>query len=370
MNINSPHPTILIVDDVPENLDFLGCLLKENYTIRRAVSGKQTLELAGMSPKPDLILLDVMMPEMDGYECLRRLRENPATRDIPVVFVTARDSTEDEHIGLNLGAIDYITKPLRPAVVQARVHNHVEMKLARDFLLDQTMSLESELRKLVQILSHHFQEPVRQQIIFTQMLERSLPKPINEMAELSLSQIMDGASRLRAMLHGVLLYLTACQAPPPTKPILADLAFDAAYRDVWEAVLSTNAEIIRVTLPAVLINEEQLRIVFRELLRNALEFRGTARIPRIQIEASLKDSEAEFSITDTGIGIPSQFHDRVFWIFERLDSEAGRPGIGIGLALVRKIIEGANGRVWIERSDENGSKFCFSLPRLGGEVSA
>ena len=139
--------TILVVDDTPDNLSVLGELLQPGYVVRAASSGRRALQVAVSDPRPDLILLDVMMPEMDGYEVLRRLRADPETASIPVIFVTAMDSTEEEEHGLELGAVDYITKPLRPAVVLARVRTHLELKRARDILSDHNRMLEAEVAR-------------------------------------------------------------------------------------------------------------------------------------------------------------------------------------------------------------------------------
>ncbi|MDD2743915.1 MAG: two-component system response regulator [Rhodocyclaceae bacterium] len=141
------QPTILIVDDTPENLSVLGELLQSTYRVRAANSGRRALQIAHGTPPPDLILLDVMMPEMDGFDVLAELRNNPATKHIPVIFVTAMDGTEDEEHGLDCGAVDYITKPIRPAIVLARVRSQLELKLARDILRDQNAYLESEVAK-------------------------------------------------------------------------------------------------------------------------------------------------------------------------------------------------------------------------------
>ncbi len=140
-----PHRTILIVDDNPENLTVLGELLRARYKVRAANSGARGLQLAAQQPPPDLILLDVMMPGMSGYEVLEQLRAAPETRDIPVIFTTSMGATEDEQLGLVLGAVDYITKPLRPAIVLARVHTHLELKQARDRLQRDNASLELEI---------------------------------------------------------------------------------------------------------------------------------------------------------------------------------------------------------------------------------
>jgi putative two-component system response regulator len=140
--------TILIVDDVPDNLAVLGELLRQSgYQVKVANSGRAALRFAAQLPRPDLILLDVMMPEMDGYQVLLALRDNPVTRDIPVMFLTALDASHDEQRGLDMGAADYISKPIRPSVVLARVRTQLEAKQARDLLRGQNSFLEAEVAR-------------------------------------------------------------------------------------------------------------------------------------------------------------------------------------------------------------------------------
>ncbi|MBL8258673.1 MAG: two-component system response regulator [Candidatus Competibacteraceae bacterium] len=139
--------TVLIVDDTPENILLLSALLQPHYRVRAATSGARALQVVASPPRPDLILLDVMMPEMDGYTVLERLKSEPGTADIPVVFVTALDRGSDEERGLALGAVDYISKPIKPAVVLARVKTHLELKLARDWLQDRNTVLEAEIAR-------------------------------------------------------------------------------------------------------------------------------------------------------------------------------------------------------------------------------
>jgi putative two-component system response regulator len=142
-----PASTLLIVDDQPENLATLGDLLEPHYRVIAATSGQRALRLAASGSPPELILLDVTMPEMDGYEVLARLREDPKTCDIPVIFVTARDAELDEEHGLKLGAADYITKPIRPAIVLARVLTQLENKQARDLLKNRNTWLAAEVNR-------------------------------------------------------------------------------------------------------------------------------------------------------------------------------------------------------------------------------
>jgi len=131
---NTEQPVILIVDDTPTNIDVLNNALRADYIVKAATSGKKALLIAFSDSPPDIILLDIMMPEMDGYEVCERLKNDPATQDIPVIFITAMNDTGDEELGLRLGAVDYITKPFSPALVKARVNNHIKLKQQRDQL--------------------------------------------------------------------------------------------------------------------------------------------------------------------------------------------------------------------------------------------
>ncbi len=148
--MNSPFApsgkcTVLVVDDTPDNLSLMSDLLRTDYKVKLAPSGERALQIVAGDSKPDLILLDIMMPDMDGYEVLRRLQFNPDTEDIPVIFLTAMSAAEDESIGLELGAVDYITKPVNAAIVMARVRNHLQLKRARDFLAQHNQFLEQEV---------------------------------------------------------------------------------------------------------------------------------------------------------------------------------------------------------------------------------
>jgi len=139
--------TVLIVDDTPQNLSILGELLQPLYRVRAANSGERALAIARSDLQPDIILLDVMMPGMDGYEVIRQLKQDEVTRDIPVIFVTALTESSEEQRGLALGAVDYITKPFNPEIVLARVNSQLELKQARDILSDQNAWLEKEIAK-------------------------------------------------------------------------------------------------------------------------------------------------------------------------------------------------------------------------------
>jgi len=146
-------PTILVVDDTPENIDVLKGVLQDQYTLRPAISGELALRLALVEPLPSLILLDIMMPGMDGYEVCRQLKANPRTRPIPVIFITARTETGDEVQGLALGAVDYLTKPVVPAIVKARVQTQLALLQARLELEEKNLILSDEKELLEDIVS-------------------------------------------------------------------------------------------------------------------------------------------------------------------------------------------------------------------------
>jgi sigma-B regulation protein RsbU (phosphoserine phosphatase) len=147
MNDQVEKQTVLVVDDTPTNIQVLMETLKDDYRIVAAVSGKRALQLAASDPPPDIILLDVMMPEMDGYEVCAGLKADAKTRDIPIIFITAKSEAQDETKGLALGAVDYITKPISPPVVQARVKSHLELKQAREILKNQNLILEQRVQE-------------------------------------------------------------------------------------------------------------------------------------------------------------------------------------------------------------------------------
>ena len=142
--------TVLVVDDAPDNLTLMNALLRDTYRVKVANSGENALRIVDADPKPDIILLDIMMPGMDGYEVMRQLQDDPILRDIPVIFLTAMTASDDEKVGLDLGAVDYITKPINPAIVLARVRNHLHLKAARDFLRNQSAFLSREVARRTQ----------------------------------------------------------------------------------------------------------------------------------------------------------------------------------------------------------------------------
>src|SRR5208283_3773417 len=151
MALTSEHRLVLIVDDTPTNIGVISGVLKDSFRTKVATNGEKALVIAGGEEKPDLILLDVMMPGMDGYEVCRRLKADPATRDIPVIFLTGQTGTDDETRGFEVGAVDYIHKPFSEAVVKARVRTHLMLREAHEQIARQLVAINIELEMARQI---------------------------------------------------------------------------------------------------------------------------------------------------------------------------------------------------------------------------
>jgi len=179
--MNTPNPTpppatVLVVDDTPANLSLMSDLLEDRYTVKVATGGARALKIARSDTPPDLILLDIMMPEIDGYEVCRQLQADVRTRDIPIIFLTARNEASDEQQGLELGAVDYITKPISPPIVLARVKSHLTLKRLRD--LDQVRL--AMLNQEKQLLDQEKQLLELEQMKTDKLMLNILPRPIAE----------------------------------------------------------------------------------------------------------------------------------------------------------------------------------------------
>ena len=161
MSTNADKQVILVVDDAPANIHVAQSILKDEYRIRIATTGAKALELVKTEPRPALVLLDVEMPGMDGYEVCRQLKASAETRDIPVIFLTGKTEAADETKGFKEGAVDYIHKPFSPAVMQARVHTHLMLREAREQLAKQLLSINQELEMARQIQLSFFRVNLR-----------------------------------------------------------------------------------------------------------------------------------------------------------------------------------------------------------------
>ncbi|WP_077033853.1 two-component system response regulator [Pelomonas sp. KK5] len=195
---------VLVVDDNPDNLALMAGLLKDRYRIVVAANGEKALQLAHHAEPPDLILLDIMMPGLSGHEVCRRLKADPATREIPVIFLTAMSATADEELGFELGAVDFITKPISPPIVRSRVETQLQLKRAADLLRDQNHSLEAEVER--------------------RTLELQAIQDVTILAMASMAETRDNetGNHIRRTQHYVKLLAEALRAHPRFAAVLSD----------------------------------------------------------------------------------------------------------------------------------------------------
>ncbi len=204
--------TILVVDDTPNNLSLMSGLLKDQYKVKIANNGDKALNIAQADGPPDLILLDIMMPGLSGYDVIRELKADPRTREIPVMFITAMSETEDERLGLELGAVDYITKPISPPILLARVATHLNIKRASDFLKDQNAFLEDEVNRR------------------TQEVQAIQDVTILAMASLAETRDNETGNHIRRTQHYVRLLANRLQSHPRFGYFLSDKTIELLFK--------------------------------------------------------------------------------------------------------------------------------------------
>ncbi|KIL98993.1 Phytochrome two-component sensor histidine kinase Cyanobacterial phytochrome B [Paramagnetospirillum magnetotacticum MS-1] len=227
-------------------------------------------------------------------------------------------------------------------------------------------AINADLRRFTEILAHHLQEPVRIQVTYVQTLAHLLPKPLSPEIEEVIGFVQVSAVRLRDLLHDAYLYLVVDRLPPPSEPVSAAEALQAAWRALSDRAEQAGAQLDTGSLPAVKVCRERLVDLFMVLLSNAIEFRSPDRPPRITVECADRETMWEFSVGDNGIGIEADYLERIFRVFERLHPRGRHAGTGVGLALARKIVEYAGGSIHARSAPGQGSTFLFTLPKIPG----
>jgi light-regulated signal transduction histidine kinase (bacteriophytochrome) len=224
----------------------------------------------------------------------------------------------------------------------------------------------SELEQFAYVASHDLQEPLRKVASFCQLLQRRYAGRLDAKADEYIEHAVDGAKRMQALINDLLAFSRVGRTAQQREPVSCGLLLAQAWANLAPEVRRSHATIEQGELPVVLGEASLLTAVFQNLLSNALKFRGD-RPPRISVSARRDGQYWLFSFADNGIGIDPQYADRIFVIFQRLHDRATYPGTGIGLAMVRKIIEYHGGRVWLDETATAGTRFCFTLPVLPGD---
>ena len=372
--------TILVVDDMPANLDVVTRHLEQHgYQVVVAQDGEEALARASFV-LPDLILLDVLMPGIDGFETCRRLKADLRTRDIPVVFMTALGDTADKLAGFEAGAVDYMTKPLDGAEVRARIDTHLTLHRLRCELAEQNAQLQRELtvhaqlqaalersnhelEQLAYVASHDMQEPLRMVASYLQLVADRYQGRLDADADEFIGYAVDGAKRMQALINDLLAYSRLGTQARPFEPTDCNAVVRTALHHLQVAIDESGAVIECGELPAVRGDATQLLQLFQNLLANAIKFHRPGVAPRVSLSAQAGAEGWRFAVTDNGIGIAPEYFERIFALFQRLHGRTEYPGTGIGLALCKKIVERHGGHIGVESEPGRGSTFWFTLPR-------
>ncbi|KAB2933338.1 MAG: response regulator [Leptonema illini] len=349
-NIEKAEETILIVDDTPGNVQFLAALLDdEGYHVRVALTGSLALRSVEKS-LPDLILLDIMMPDMDGFEILSRLRGIPGMEEIPVIFLTARIDRDDIVRGFEAGAVDYVQKPFHALELLARIRTHLSL-LNRDRTIQRLYRKQADL---LHLLTHDLSASLSGMDSMAMLAENDadLALEFTQISRAGFSRCFDVISIVRRLME--LEYDRSMLA-------LQETPLDAAIEEAVES-LSCDLQKKQVSIEKDIqydgiVRGERVTLaqtVLRNVLHNAIKF--SPRGGRIRI-ASRVDEFAEISIQDFGAGIPEGRRSALFAIDRNISSPGTEqePGSGYGLVLAARFTEACGGQIWIENPDTGGT---------------
>lgn len=374
--------SLLIVDDTPENIDVLDGLLREEYQIKVALNGEKALKIAFSDTPPDLILLDVMMPEMDGLEVCRRLKEDARTKGIPVIFLTAKTEVEDEARGFALGAADYIAKPISVPILRARIKTHLALYSHRQLLEATNTELARARRaadeasqakgRSLANMSHELRTPLNAIIGYSEMLlERAEEKADGSLIP-DLTRIRIAGRHLLGLINDILdvskieagkmelVYevFSACELCQEVMAIAAPLA-------------ETNHNRLELqccgSIGSIYADQMRLRQSLFNLISNACKFTAHGSVVlRFDREHAGQSGNGCLSVavSDTGPGMTREQVSRLFEEFVQVDSATSQRygGTGLGLALSRKLCRMMGGDITVTSELGKGSTFTVRLP--------
>jgi signal transduction histidine kinase len=372
---------ILIVDDSEDSLTLITRELERaGFAVTTALGGAEALDCARADP-PDLILLDGVMPDIDGFETCQRLKADPALASIPVLMWTALDSTDDIVRGLEAGAQDYVTKPFVPEVLHARIRSALRGKLDHDTLLKMNQSLEHSRRaasdaltvrtEFLSHVSHELRTPLASLNQLLAIVLDGLAGPISAEQREYLGICLRNARQLRSMISD-LMDVTRVQNGK-LRVTQRPLELSAVIEDVIEtersAVLAKGLTLTAHldTLPAVLADDVRIRQVLTNLIDNAIKY--SAEGGKIELCAGRDARHASFvriAVRDTGCGVAPEARQRIFEYMQQEsdDDWRSRKGLGIGLYLCKELVTRHGGEIWVESEPGKGSTFCFTLPEF------
>lgn len=364
--------TVLLVDDAPEDLTLLSGLLHDTYRITVATSGARALAVAAASP-PDLVLLDILMPDLDGYEVCRRFQADPTLRGVPVIFVSGLNEPLDKVRAFSMGGVDFVTKPFHAEEVRARVATHLGIRRMREDLERQNRQLESSYARLrelealrtglTQMIVHDLRQPLTGLMGYLDLLDEAVAGGGG--ARDYIDQARHNADTLLRMINAL---LDVARLEEGRYPLRREATSPRALAE--EAVATVAAlnprcrlEVAAGGAPAAIsCDRELLRRVLTNLVTNAVQFCRDDGVVRVAVEG--REHATAFAVSDEGPGIPSALRERIFEKFAAPALSAGRPRLsaGLGLAFCRLAVEAHGGRIGVVSEEGGGTTFHFDIP--------
>lgn len=377
---------ILLVDDRPENLRALEAVLEPlGHDLLPARSGEEALGRL-LREEVALILLDIMMPGLDGFETVELIKQRERTREIPIIFLTAINQAIEHHLrGYALGAVDYITKPFDAHILRSKVSVFLDLHEKREQLRAQAGELRTrleerdraqralkrrtaelarsntELDRFVSVASHDLREPLDTMAGFLELIARSVDRSAGDDVGLLIDRAVAQVARMREAMDTLLSSARPSDSLESSEAVELDRVLDQATDDL-DGMLGEGARVIRGTLPSVRGDYWQLVELVELLIENALRVDGDDA-PEVRIEASEGSTEHLISIRDNGRGVDPHTAAGIFTVFAATGASQGGGPDDIGLLACRRIVERHGGRIWLESTPEGGSTVFLTLPR-------
>ncbi len=363
----TPRPSVLIVDDLPNNVRLLSIMLTEKgYQVRKAINGQMALNTV-RSLIPDLILLDINMPDLNGYQVCEQLKADEKTREIPVIFISALDDVLDKVKAFQVGGVDYISKPFQGEEVMARIENQLTISRQKKQLqneIKERQKTEETLEIYLHAVSHDLRNPVIGMLMILNNLIKNSQGETKEVSRKILQQMADSCDRQLTLIDSLVetrqndLWGVSLELNP-----LSLYEIGQQIGQEWELRLKENqATLINnfsPDLPLVNADAHHLWRVFENLLANALKHNPQGII--ITFSARLEGNYLRCSIADNGVGISETQRKQLFDRYQRGNNN-NQISLGLGLYLCRQIIHAHGGEIGIMNNDEKGSQFWFTLP--------
>ena len=364
-------PNVIVVDDTPANLQLLTGMLKERgYKVRPVPSGKLALQAAKNDP-PDLILLDIMMPEMDGYEVCERLKADEKLREIPVIFISALNETMDKVKAFGVGGVDYVTKPFQFEEVDARVSTHLELQRQRRKLkenYEQMRRLEELRDNLVHMIVHDLRSPLTG---ISGFLDLALVLEKETLTEDGLEYLQTAKRSTTAVIDMVSAVLDVSKMEAGEMKLhLAECDLVRIAADLMSGMqsLKEGREMVLDAPPApvtVVADGDLILRVIQNLLGNALKF--TPSDGRIRLSIEPDEDRICVTVRDNGPGIPAEYLEKIFEKFGQVEARASQRkfSTGLGLTFCKLAVEAHGGSIGVKSEVDKGSTFWFVLPKDG-----